>query len=181
MKTETRRWIWVVIGCAVLLASKQAFALGSDYPNDKPVTGSTNWPNGLERLVNATNRVHGYFVNAEDIFFFSGNAPALTAFLRDYSRLPGVDSHRLILHDGTGAAKSPWEKTGRVCDWKLYACPKGWHNVAALSKSGTNSVEALRTAAKEPGYVVEVHFWTGRHIALDQIDIPKNVVVQKER
>jgi hypothetical protein len=181
MKTESQRWIWAVIGCALLMASRDAFALGSDYPNDRPVTGSTNWPKGMDRLVNATNRVHGFFVNAEDIFFFSGSASGLTAFLQEYSQLEGVASRRLILHDGIGEAKSPWAKTGRACDWKLYACPRGRHNLIALSKQATNSVEALQKAAKEPGYVVEVHFWTGGRIALDQIGIPKSVVVQKEK
>lgn len=133
----------------------------------------------MDRLVNTTNRVHGFFVNAEDIFFFSGSAAELTSFLQGYSRLEGVESRRLILHDGIGAAKSPWGNAGRACDWKLYACPRGWHNIGALSKQGTNSVQALQKAAKEPGYVVEVHFWTGGRIALDQVEIPKNVVVQK--
>jgi hypothetical protein len=59
--------------------------------------------------------------------------------------------------------------------------PKGWLNLAELSKQGTNSVETLQKAAKEPGDVVEMHFWTGGRIALDQVDIPKNVVVQKEQ
>lgn len=180
MKTKSRRWIWAVVGCALLMASRDAFALGSDHPNDRPVTGSTNWPKGMERLVNATNRVHGFFVNAEDSFFYSGSASELTAFLHDYSQLEGVERRRLILHDGIGEAKSPWEKTGRACDWKLYACPKGWHNIGRLSKQGTNSVEALQKAAKEPGYIVEVHFWTGGRIALDEVEIPKGVVVLKE-
>ncbi len=163
------------------MATWSAFALGSDYPNDRPVNGSTNWPKGLERLVNTTNRMHGFFVNAEDVFLFSRSASSLTAFLRQYSQLEGVESRRLILHPGIGAAKSPWEKTGRTCDWKLYACPKGWHNLAALPRQSTNSVEVLQKAAQQAGYVVEVHIWTGGRIALDQLDIPKNVVVQKER
>jgi hypothetical protein len=95
--------------------------------------------------------------------------------LQGYSQLEGVTSRRLILHQGIGEAKSPWETTGRACDWKLYACPKGWQNIGVLSKPGTNSVEALQKAAREPGYVVEVHFWTGGRIPLDQVVIPKNV------
>lgn len=180
MKIESRRWIWAVVGIALLVASRNAFALGSDHPNDRPVTGSTNWPKGLERLVNATNRFHGVFVNAADTFFYSGSASELTAFLHDYSQLEGVEMRRLILHDGIGEAKSPWDKTGRVCDWKLYACPKSWHSIGALSKQGTNSVNTLQKAAEDPGYIVEVHFWTGGRIALDEVEIPKGVVVLKE-
>jgi hypothetical protein len=151
-----------------------------DYPAGHLVNGSTNWPAGMSTLINATNRVWGFFVNAEDIFFFSGGATQLTAFLRDYSRVEGIESHRLVLHDGVGEAKSPWEKIGRPCDWKLDLCPKWWRNIHALSQHGTNSAAALRHAAKEPGYVAEVHFWTCGRITLDKLDIPKNVVVQKD-
>jgi hypothetical protein len=165
----------------MVIATGNAFALGADHPNDRPVTASTNWPAGLEELVNSTNRVHGFFVNQEDVFFYSGDAAALTAFLRDYARLEGVTDKCLIQHSGVGEAKSPWAKAGQPCDWKLDACPKGWRNIATLSKGGTNSVEALQEAAKEPGYVVEVHLWTGGRIALDQVDVPKNVEVKMEQ
>jgi hypothetical protein len=173
--------MWALVSFALIIGTRSTFALGSDYANDRPVMGSTKWPGGLDKLINITNRVHGFFVNAEDIFFYTGSAPEFTAFLRDYSRLEGIESRRLILHGGLGEAKSPWEKSGRPCDWKLYACPKGWHNIAVLSKSGTNSVEVLQKAAKEPGYIVEVHFWSGGRIALEQVDIPKNVEVKREK
>ena len=132
-------------------------------------------------MINTTNRVHGFSVNSETIFFFSGGAAELTAFLKDYSQLEIVEGRRLILHDGIGEAKSPWAKTGRACDWKLWVCPKGWHNLGVLLRQGTNTVEALQKAGKEPGYVGEVHFWTGGRIALDQVDVPKNIVLQNER
>jgi len=181
MKRDSQRWIWTVVACVLIVVAQDVFALGSDYPGDRPVTGSTNWPTGMNKLVNATNRVHGYFVNAEDIFFYAGGAAEFTAFLQEYSRLEGIESRCLILHDGIGEAKSPWEKSGRPCDWKVYACPKGWHNIAVLSKQGTNSVEVLQMAAREPGYILEVHFWSGGRISLEQLDIPKNVEVKKER
>jgi hypothetical protein len=181
MKTNSRQFVWAIITWALIITTRSAFGLGSDYPNERPVTASTNWPKGLDKLVNSTNRVHGFFVNQEDMFFFSGNASDLTAFLRDYAQLDGVVSRRLILHDGVGEAKSPWDKAGRPCDWKLYVCPKGWHNIGVLSRQGTNSVEVLRKAAHEPGYVSEVHFWTGGRIAKDQVEIPKNVEVKKEK
>jgi len=133
----------------------------------------------MDKLVNATNRVHGFFVNAEDVFFFSGNASNFTTFLTDYSQMSGVEKHRLILHDGIGEAKSPWDKTGRACDWKFYGCPKGWLNLATLK--GTNFIEVMQKAAKEPGYVLEVHLWTGGRIALDQVIVPQNVEVAKDK
>jgi hypothetical protein len=181
MKTDSKRIIWLLLVVVLVMAARSVRALGSDYPNDRPITGSTSWPKGLEKLINITNRVHGFFVNAEDAFFFSGSASQLTAFLREFSQLEGIENRRLVLHDGLGEAKSPWDKTGHPCDWKLYVCPKAWHTRAVLSRQGTNSVEATRAAAQESGYIAEVHFWTGGRIAFDQVDVPKNVEVKKER
>ena len=181
MRAEFWCWARALVGIALLMACREAFALGADHPNDRPVTGSTNWPKGLNLLINTTNRVHGYFVNAEDIFFFAGSASEFSAFLQKYSQLEGVAKQRLILHEGTGEAKSPWGKTGRHCDWKLYMCPKGWHNAGFFLRQGTNSIPEIQQAAKAPGYIVEIHFWTGGRIKLDQVELPRNVVVQKEK
>src|SRR5207249_6119341 len=107
-------------GCALMFLCWKAFGLGADYRNDMPVRSTGHWPAGMTDLVNITNRVHGFFVNDSDVFFFSGSATNFSAFLQDYSKIQGtVDKHRLILHEGLGEAKSPWGKTGKPCDWKL--------------------------------------------------------------
>ena len=169
----------LLILCALIIAALDVFALGSDYPDGKLVAGAQlkTWPAGMEGLVNSPTRVHGFWVNSEEIFFFSGTATNFTEFLQTYSKIQGIEKHCLILHDGKGVAKSPWQTNGSPCDWQIYGCPKGWHNLMTLK--GTNSVEAKQKAAKGPGYILEVHFWTGGHIALDQVSIPKNIKVQK--
>ncbi len=167
----------LVVGVCVM-ATVNAFGLGADYPAGQRVYGSDAWPKGMDRLVNATNRVHGFFVNAEDVFFFAGTATNLSAFLLEYSQLQGVEKHCLILHPGRGEAKSPWDKTGQPCDWKLDGCPKSWRTLGTLS--GTNSVEQMQKAASDPGYLLEVHLWTDSRIELDQVAIPKNITVEKE-
>ena len=182
MNTNPQRFVWALVTCALIIATRSTFALGSDYSdyrNEGP--WKTNWPKGLDKLINTTNRVHGYWVNQEEIFFFSGSASELTTFLQGYSRLEGIVSRRLILHDGVGEAKSLGNKTVGPCDWKLYLCPKGWHNLGMLPRQHTNSVEMLRKIASEPGYIAEVHFWTGSRIALDRVEVPKNVEVKKEK
>jgi hypothetical protein len=138
----------------------------------------------MEKLVNSTNRVHGYSWDASDIAFFSGSASNLTSFLRDYARIEGIEAHRLILHEGVGEAKSLSVTNSRPCDWKLFGCPKRWLDWAALtSTQRTNSNEALQRQAaeimKHSGYDLEIHFWTGGHIALDEVSVPKNVTVTK--
>ena len=137
--------------------------LGSDYPNDQPIGGTSAWPVGVKELVNTTNRVHGFFVNAEDFFFFSGRATSFTTFLRDYAKIQDVEKHRLILHEGIGSVKSPWGKESKPCDWKLHAAPAAW----------------LKRDSKAEGFILEVHFWIGGRISLDEIVIPQNVEVTR--
>ena len=149
----------IIVTCAIALVGWNAFGLGSDWPNSQPARNA-NWPHGMADLVNVTNRVHGFFVNDGDIFFFSGSATNFSSFLEAYAKIDGiVDRHRLILHEGTGEAKSPWDKNGRACDWKLSGQGNGW-------KDGIIT-----------NYVLEVHFWTSGKIALDQVSIPKNIEV----
>lgn len=176
MKTNLRRSMLLAIAaCTIILAASNVFGLGSDYPTNE--SSNPSWPKGMAELVNVTNRVHGFWVNSEDIFFFSGSATNLASFLETYSKIQEIEKHLLVLQDGVGEVKSPWEKTGRFCDWKLYGCPKGWLNLGKMSSQGTNSVEAIQQAAKDTNYVLEVHFWTGGKIALDQLVIPQNVEV----
>ena len=186
----------------LVFVTGHTFGLGSDYINNSPVNNNPSWPEGVANLVNTTNRVHGFFVNDEDIFFFSGSATNLTTFLADYSQIQGVEKHRLILHDGVGEAKSPWEKTGRACDWELNGCSKWYRDLATLASHATNSLELTQQAnqgknygyvlvgtngaikiidsqkaGRATNYVLVVHFWTGGKIALDDVIIPKNVEV----
>jgi hypothetical protein len=119
---------------------------------------ASNWPDGMASLVNGTNWIHGFFVNDSDVFFFAGTTTNFSSFLEDYSKIGGtVDRHRLILHDGVGEAKSPWDKNGRTCDWELYGQGNGWKNGILTN------------------YLLEVHFWTGGKIPVDQLTIPQNV------
>lgn len=154
----------VVAVSAILLAVPHAFGLGSDYPNDEPVGGSDAWPAGMKELVNASNRVHGFFVNAEDQLFFSGDAKALTEFLEAYLKIKPIKKHRVILHDGAGIAKSPWSETGPPCDWMLYGCPEAW----------------LTGKAEDTAYILEVHVWTGGRLDFDQVAVPDGIEVAKD-
>jgi hypothetical protein len=139
--------------------TQNAFGLGADHLSGQPVGGSSAWPDGVKELVNRTNRVHGYFVNSEENFFFSGSTTNFSEFLLAYSKIQGVERHQLVLHEGTGEAKSPWAKAGKPCDWKIYACPKSW----------------LAKDANEKAFILQVHLWMGGKIALDQIAVPSNV------
>ena len=96
----------VLVGGTVLGAST-AFGLGMDYPNGQPVINA-NWPPGVTNLVNTTNRIGGIWVNGRDWFFFFGSTSNFNAFLDDYSKIQGLEQHRLILHEGAGEAYTYW-------------------------------------------------------------------------
>jgi hypothetical protein len=151
-----------VVG-AIAVAGWNVFGLGMDHPNGQPVNNPGSWPEGMTNLVNGTNRIHGFFVNITDVFFFAGTATNFSSFLEDYSKIGGtVDRHCLILHDGVGEAKSFGTSHG-PCDWELYGQGNGWKNGICTN------------------YILEVHFWTGGRIALNQVAIPKNVEVGKTK
>jgi hypothetical protein len=161
MKTNLRRsMLPAIAGCAITLAVRNVFGLGGDYPNDRAVN-EPSWPEGMKNLVNVTNRVGGLFVNDRDMFFFSGTVSNLASFLGDYSKIQAIEKHRLILHDGIGEAYSLGGGNRRPCDWSLDGYGNGWKNGIMTN------------------YVLEVHFWTGGKIALDQLTIPQNVEVTK--
>jgi hypothetical protein len=166
MKTPISKLLWLLVAGALWSVGDEAFGLGADYPQGRPVGGSSGWPGGMSELVEATNRVHGFFVNTQDIFFYSGTADDLTTFLKRYLQVQGIEAHRLVLHAGIGGAKSPWEKANRACDWKLTGCPRSW--LAAASGAGAK-------AATDTNYVLEVHFWTGGKVALNDVVIPKDI------
>ncbi len=151
--------------CALNLAARNVFGLGGDYANGQPASQPA-WPAGMQELANAEARVGGMFVSGEDIFFYSGTAAELNAFLEGYAKLQGIERHRLILHRGAGVTESMIGGNRRPCDWKLLGRP-------GASRSGI-----LRgIASQEPRYVLEVHFWTEGRIALDEMTVPANTEV----
>lgn len=105
---DMRSNIGVLAAWSVAVFGLRAFSMGADHPAHQPVNLSES-PAGLNALVNSTNRVHGYFVNAEDRFFFAGDTESFSAFLKQYAALDGIAGHRLTVREGEGQARSPWD------------------------------------------------------------------------
>ena len=160
----------------VVLHSR-AYAMGADHPADRAVN-LQDVPPGLNDLINQTNRVHGFFVNAEDRFFFAGDTIAFSAFLKQYATLEGIAGHRLIIHRGKGQAKSPWDKgDGKACDWMLNVAPVSWiegHREVFRDAAG----DASRT--EKPKYLAEAHVWTAGSVDLDKVSIPDGIHVVRQ-
>jgi hypothetical protein len=158
------RLVFIVIALSLFGGIRAAFALGSDHP--KQAVSASSWPKGMSNLVNSPERIHGYFVNAEDVFFFSGDQEHFDQFLRDYAKIDGVVSHKIVIHSGLGRAKSPWQKDeGLKCDWMVDGCLSSW-------KRGD-------PAAK--GYILEVHIWQDGRIKLEKGRVPEGVTVERAK
>ncbi|MGJ8644447.1 MAG: hypothetical protein ACSHX9_13645 [Luteolibacter sp.] len=138
------------------------FALGADHP--KQEVSASGWPEGMSELVNSPERIHGYFVNSEDVFYFVGNQKQFNQALKNYAEIDGVVQHKIIVHDGVGRAKSPWQKDeGVKCDWKIYGCPASW-------------------IGKDPnvkGFILEFHIWKDGKIKIDEDKLPKGILVER--
>ncbi len=183
MKNIVNQFVSAALIAAVgLLAMQNACGLGHDFFTNKVASLPlfVEYPKGFEELVNATNRIAGYDVNSESVYFFSGNAPDFTRFLEEYANIRVPGEHRLVLRDGVGEARSPWAKSGRPCDWKLYSAPQGRLEAFRLMEQGTNSPARIRAAAhNHTNYLLVVDFWTGGRVALKEVRIPANIKVTK--
>jgi hypothetical protein len=86
----------------------EVFALGSDHPKG-PVSGNELWPAGLAEVASREDRVHGFWVNETDVFFYNGDSKAFNEFMEGYSKLKGA-ALRVVLHPGTKKARLPWDR-----------------------------------------------------------------------
>jgi hypothetical protein len=162
-----------VIVAACLLATLlpgRALALGSDHPADRPISAQPEWPAGLHGLLSHAGRVHGYFVNANDYFFYAGDAKALNEAIKAYAALKDTPL-TLVLHPGKGAARSPWSKEKpRDCDWKINVYRRGWHPEAPV----------IPGVAKA-GYVVSVEVWIDGQVKLDKLVVPHKIQLRTDK
>lgn len=138
-------------------------ARGADHP--KPTEGASWWPAGLKELANRPDRVHGFFVNMEDVFFYTGDASAFNDFLAAYAHLDGTIL-QLVIHPGPKKARSPWDKVDRdiPVDWSLYA--------AAFSR------EQIESRKVVGGKVISrIDLYLGRNVGLDSLNVPPAIEV----
>jgi len=168
----------LLISILVLACSVKAFGIGSDHPTSQPVN-LHKAPATVNNLINSINRIHGYFVNAEDRFFFAGDSSTFALFLKQYAALKGIAGHRLIIHPEKGIAKSPWDDgNGKACDWMLDVSIVSWREVYTKvfrDKGGSPPKEG------ETEYLVELHVWAKGTVDIKTIKVPKGILVVHEK
>lgn len=169
MRTWMRRALATGIVCAVCAT---LWALGGDIPAGQPVSppkwqiagrAEQTWPAGLASLANSRPRVHGYFVNDEDVLFYAGDTKAFNEFVKQYAAIDGIE-REVVLRIGPKKARSPWDKEDRDIDvnWSLYI----------------GGAWAMADRAPGAAMPTRIDVWLGGPIDLAKLEIPEGVKVK---
>jgi len=150
-----------------------AWGLAGAHPNDQPVGGTDAWPRGLKELVNSHERVHGFFVNWEDVFYFAGDTDKLNAFMKSYAQMTPARLH-VVLHAGTPdlQVKSHSDKDPREvkADWKLYCAP--FTHEEAIER------EKAHESAPPLPFLVRLEIWSGGQIDVNKLEMPATLSLE---
>lgn len=143
---------WFTLTLTLLFSSvavSDARALGNDYSREE--LGQKG------QLVKGQTPVHGYWVNWEDTFFYSGDTAELNRFLEAYGKLS--TGRRVVIHPGTRKARSPWDRADRdiPIDWSYYR--------------SNAKADARRPVPNR------LDIWLGSRIKLEELRIPEGVEV----
>ena len=131
--------------------------------------------------MNRSDRVHGCFVNSEDVFYYAGDTTALNQFLVGFAAIKNtsliISIRRSLTH-----ASSPWDKRTRetVANWRLYCVP---YDVDLLDKTlqaraETRDTDAIHVRLKEimgGPKVARLQIRIGGDVELDKLTIPGNI------
>ena len=152
----------LIYGLVMATVFSLAYSGADHEPGDLP--RQPNWPKGSYQWVNQPFRVHGYWVNFYDQFFYQQVNEELEKMVNGLARLPDVEL-RVILHAGKGQAKSPWSKAA--------VCPADW----AVSFSGqfVPSDDGRETVRLRKSQQVVVDIWTGGQVELGKLKLPAGV------
>lgn len=130
--------------------------MGSDHePGDLPLRNE--WPVGVYDAVNQPIRVHGFWTNSSDVFFYEGATADLNAMTKNLTDAGGT-AIKIVLHAGDGVAQSPWSKKPvGTADW----------NVTITSGNAKPKTKLM----------VTIDVWLGGSVSLDKLDLPSNAEI----
>ena len=132
-----------------------ALTMGQDH-EDGELTPQPAWPTGYHSVVNKKNRIHGYWVNTTDVFFYRGENGEINDMIESLTSLKGVNT-KIILHAGSGLAKSPWGTDKGAANW----------SVTSYCKAGFGKQDS-----------VLIDIWISNGIQLDKLKISADVEIE---
>jgi hypothetical protein len=151
-----------------LLTAVQSFGLGGDHDPSRPIAGGEGWPPALTKAMNGAQCVGGYFVNANDRYFFAGDAKAANGFFEECAKVRKTPL-KVIVHPGSGFCKKPWEETRTPCDWTVSVQRRGW-----------TSPETFDGVDDDVDLLITIDLWLGGDFSLSDLHIPASVDVESD-
>lgn len=138
---------------------------GADHPAGD--VAHENWPRGYADLINGDDRVHGFWVNFEDVFFLQGETADLNRFIRRCVALDEVKVS-VVLHPGRLDVQSPWDEKPRdlKADWRVHTSPY------VITREG--AAVSLESGA----FQITIDVWLGGQVSLDDLDVPSGIEVR---
>ena len=125
-----------------------------------------DWPKGLESALASQEHEGGYWVNANDCYWFSGNTDALNRFLTESAKIEGAPVN-IRFHSGKGEGKSFGKKPSIPIDWQVSSFCRNW------------SDEWPKGSPTE--YMVRIDIWDGGQVDRKAVVIPTGIIVQPEK
>lgn len=149
--------------------------VGADHPPVTPAVTNAPGQTALQRIHNRADRVHGYWVNSEDVFFYAGTTTALSDFIASCSKLEDTQVE-ITLNVGPKKARSPWDDEDRniVTNWSLYTAPYDVRLLAEIDGTKTTT-ETLKKQIQESPATARIDIWLGGPIVTREIQIPPNI------
>jgi hypothetical protein len=155
------------IPCMVIAAAATlAWAMGGNHPKGEIKAAHGGWPDKMISLINGHDRVHGHWVNANDEFFYRGDAAALEKFLTDYAAIEGIGK-KLVIHVASKRRSTLWgDRPDVPYDWKLLICKSRWGGDWGLPPPGAS------------GYTTQIDVWLGTDICLEDLRVPNEIPIE---
>ena len=161
---------------ALLFTCCLILGMGSDHPPvgpDSALAGNSDWPQGLVALANQPNRIHGYWVNSSDVFFYQGETQALNAFLADCAELENT-RFQVVFHPGPKRAQSPWTNPDATdhgqADWTLYTTP--------FTLEDLEQRQPGEPLAEDAPFYIQVDIYLGHQVSLEGLIVPDTAILR---
>jgi hypothetical protein len=147
--------LMIVIGA--LAHCSPIFAMGGDIPPGQ-INVQPDWPVELVNLLTHQKSVNGIWVNANDFYYFAGDAAAFNKALKQYAKIENTPL-RLVLHPGRGMTGSLGGEQTIPHEWQVGVMK--WHDDPS-----------------EAPILVTMQFWLGGQVQLEDVKVPLNVKVE---
>jgi hypothetical protein len=113
------------------------FALGTENFGDRPIEVSSDWPNGMKKMLDSPGRVYSRWVNGGEYFCYKGDISAFNEVLKKFADINTI-RHQLIIDYNCGQTKS-FDGKEIGYDWRLDFI--GGISRAVKLKEGASEVE----------------------------------------